>query len=64
MKSCGQWQYPPQSRHSQDAFEDAIESGRLSHNPNSENYVSRYMYMVEKDGRSLFKNRLTREYLA
>lgn len=45
-------------------FEDAIKEGRLSKNPSDKNYVSNYMYMGNNsEGKSLFKNTLTREYI-
>lgn len=49
----------------QAAFEKALASGRLSHDPNAPNYVGDYMFMgPARDGRDAFKNRNTREYIA
>jgi hypothetical protein len=46
------------------AFDQAIQEGRLSANPNSPVYAGKYMYMGQsKEGRALFKHRDTREYL-
>lgn len=46
------------------AFDAAIESGRLSADPEAENFVGSFMYMgVNKDGKPLFKHTLTRKYL-
>ena len=55
-----------------EAFQDAIESGRLSAMPADSNYAGKYMYMgqsrAEQSGKTLqtvtlFKNINTREYL-
>ena len=51
-------------RHPDQAFEDAIASGRLSLDPSSPIFAGNYMYMGtwgEGDG---FKNIITRQYLA
>jgi len=46
------------------AFDKAIESGRLSDNPNKWNYAGDYMYMgVGAGDVDLFKHRLSREYI-
>lgn len=45
-----------------DAFDFAIDSGRLSSNPSDSNYAGKFMYMGTKDGVDLFKNIETREY--
>ena len=45
------------------AFEKALASGRLTLDKPSPNWVGYFMYMGTKDGRDLFKNRNTREYL-
>lgn len=50
-------------RDSQQAFQAAIESGRLSINKSQPNYAGKYMYMgTDDDGKDLFKNIDTREY--
>lgn len=49
---------------SQQAFKNAIATGRLSADKTSENYAGYFMYMGTKDGRDLFKNIDTRQYLA
>lgn len=47
------------------AFERALASGRLSHDPKAPNYVAAYMYMGPRtDGKGdAFKHSSTREYL-
>lgn len=49
----------------QEAFEQAITSGRLSRDPKATNYAGHYMYMgIACDGeRDAFKHSLTREYI-
>jgi hypothetical protein len=50
-------------RDSQQAFEDAIEAGRLSTDKALANYAGNYMYMhTDDDGRDSFKNIETRFY--
>ena len=53
-------------RDPQEAFADAIKSGRLSADPKAENYAGHYMYMhTETTVRGdLFKHTLTRRYLS
>lgn len=46
----------------QKAFEKAISEGRLSKNPEADNYVHKYMYMGFYNGKDNFKNIVTREY--
>jgi hypothetical protein len=46
-----------------EAFNEAVEEGRLSRDKGAENYVGLYMYMGTNDGKDLFKNIITREYL-
>lgn len=50
----------------QQAFEEAIAAGRLSTDPQAENYAGHYMYMgIANDGvRDAFKHSLTREYIS
>lgn len=46
-------------------FENAIKVGRLSRDENTSNYVGNYMYMgTDSQGKDLFKNSITRQYLA
>jgi len=51
----------------QEAFRNAIRAGKLSENPQAENYAGRFMYMhSEADAAGyfdVFKNRDTRRYL-
>ena len=47
----------------QEAFRKAIASGRLSVEKTAPNYAARFMYMNTQDGRDMFKNSFTREYL-
>jgi hypothetical protein len=48
----------------QQAFESAIESGRLSANEHSKLYAGNYMYMFTDDnGTTQFKHNETRQYL-
>ncbi len=46
------------------AFDNAILVGRLSDNPRSSRFAGLFMYMGTLNGRDLFKNINTREYLA
>ena len=48
---------------SQTAFNDAIESGRLSTNSLLVNFAGDYMYMGTFNGGDMFKNINTRQYL-
>ena len=51
-------------RDPQEAFEYAIKAGRLSDQPQHENYAGRYMYMgTRDDGRDTFKHIDTRRYI-
>ena len=50
-------------RNAQEAFSDAIKAGRLSADENSPIYAGNFMYMGTRNGRDLFKDSLTREYL-
>ncbi len=49
-----------------DAFDRAIAQGRLSDNPQDNNYAGNYMYMGREQkgdiGKDLFKNINTRQY--
>lgn len=47
----------------QQAFREAIESGRLSRNESAPNFAGDYMYMGTWGGVDLFKNIVTRNYL-
>ena len=53
----------PTFRDAQEAFQDAIDSGRLSANPRMGNYAGRYMYMGTYGNKDLFKHIDTRKYL-
>ena len=56
----------PDSRDPHDAFQDAIDAGRLSTDAGAENYAGRFMYMgpnINGTG-DAFKHKFTREYLA
>ena len=53
----------PTFRDAQEAFKEAIESGRLSESPRADNFVGDFMYMGTYDGVDSFKNKLTRQYL-
>lgn len=48
---------------SKEAFDYAIQAGRLSVVETDDNYVGRYMYMGTCAGKDLFKHIMTREYL-
>lgn len=50
-------------RDTYDAFAEAINAGRLSDNPQSPVHAGNFMYMGTVQGRDLFKNITTREYL-
>lgn len=45
-----------------EAFEKAIKQGRLSRNPQANNFAGRYMYMGKNGQKDAFKNSLTRQY--
>ena len=53
----------PEFRDPDTAFDEAVEAGRLSVNPDSLVYAGRYMYMGTWDGVDAFKNIRTRKYL-
>lgn len=53
----------PTFRDAQQAFQEAIEAGRLSTNPKAENYAGRFMYMGTYGEKDLFKHTVTRQYL-
>ena len=44
-------------------FKEAIENGRLSDTPGTDNYAGRFMYMGTWDGIDTFKHIMTRQYL-
>ncbi len=46
-----------------EAFNRAIQSGRLSDNQSSPVYAGKFMYMGTIDGKDLFKHIETRHYL-
>jgi hypothetical protein len=47
-----------------DAFEQAIEAGRLSRDPRDPHYAGNFMYMyTNPDGIDCFKDIITRQYL-
>lgn len=46
-----------------DAFDFAIDTGRLSADPAAPNYAGHYMYMGKGKNGACFKHRLTREYI-
>ena len=50
-------------RDSQEAFEDALVAGVLSHNEQDRNWVGHYMYMCTASGVDQFKHRDTRQSL-
>ena len=54
----------PVLKHSQQAFEEAIASGTLSADPQSDLYAGRFTYMGTWDGIDRFKHIETRQYLA
>ncbi len=47
----------------QQAFEEAIKNKRLSDDPQSPIYAGNYMYMGSNEGKDLFKNIDSRNYL-
>ena len=48
----------------QEAFQKAIDSGRLNENENSDFYAGKWMYMfTNESGVAQFKNNNTRKYL-
>ena len=51
-------------RDPQQAFNEAIETQRLSGDPTKPNYAGNYMYMYSEPGVDHFKHRDTRRYLA
>ncbi len=46
-----------------DAFDHAIDSGRLSARASDKNYAGHYMYMGNNAGLDMFKHIVTRQYL-
>lgn len=50
-------------RYADDAFEFAIDTGRLSAEKDAPNYAGKYMYMGTINGLDKFKNIETREYI-
>ncbi len=54
----------PTFREPETVFDEAIESGRLSDTPGTDNYAGRYMYMGTWDGIDTFKHKDTRDYLS
>lgn len=46
-----------------DAFDTAIEDGRLSVDPEADTYAGLFMYMGTIDGKDLFKHIMTRQYI-
>ncbi len=53
----------PTFRPPDDAFEFAINTGRLSNDKNADNYVGHYMYMGTWNELDKFKNINTRQYI-
>lgn len=53
----------PTFRPTDDAFEFAIDTGRLSNDKAADNYAGHYMYMGTYNGLDKFKNTITREYI-
>ena len=51
-------------KNADDAFDFAIDNGRLSAEKGAKNYAGLYMYMGTWGGRDTFKHINTREYLA
>ena len=54
----------PTFKDSDQAFQDAIDAGRLSANEADAHYAGNYMYMGTWDGVDSFKHIDTRQYLA
>lgn len=50
-------------RNPDDAFEFAIDTGRLSANKGDDHYAGNYMYMGTWDGKDTFKHIDTRQYI-
>ena len=46
------------------AFDQAVRAGRLSLNPDDDNYAGDYMYMGPGKGGDAFKHIVTRRYIA
>lgn len=53
----------PTFRNTEDAFREAIASGRLCEDPAADHYAGDYMYMGTDKGVDLFKHSTTRQYL-
>lgn len=53
----------PTFKNPDDAFQQALDSGRLVHDHAAKNSVYLFMYMGTVDGVDLFKHRDTRAYL-
>ena len=54
----------PTFKNPDDAFQDAIDAGRLSANEADANYAGLYMYMGTWNGIDSFKHINTRQYIA
>lgn len=55
--------WKPAFKPTRPVFEQAIEAGRLTRNPEDPNYAGKYMYMhTDPDGTDRFKNVETRRY--
>ena len=63
MKSQLIEEFKPEFKNAQQAFEEAIKTGRLSDNPCDVNYAGWYMYMGTFKGKDLFKHYNTRQYI-
>ena len=53
----------PEFRDSQQAFADAIKTGKLTTNQTDDLYAGHWMYMCTVNGEDQFKNIQTRQYL-
>jgi len=65
MDTTKQFQNHLTFQDSEQAFTNAIRTGRLSTNPQASNYAGLFMYMGTRssDDKDLFKNSNTRQYI-
>lgn len=63
MKKMADEEFKPEFKDSQQVFQDAIDKGVLSTNPDDTNYAGNFMYMYTTGGEDHFKHIDTRKYI-
>ena len=56
------YEHRQQKKQAREAFDKAILQGRLSDNRQERNFAGKYMYMGKYNGKTTFKNIITRQY--